>query len=108
MIELAGNLALPRFGAETGIHRFPTGAKNDRILVGTTDADFAKFQIPDELAKRDSVKFQFERRIYDTAQKQVKDLILNENYSLENVELQQTFEQAIEENLQKTAENLIE
>lgn len=108
LLELEGELALPRFGAESGIHRFVSGLKNDRILVGTTDAIFEKFELPDDLAKRDSVKFQTERRIYDSAQNQVKDLILNKPFSSENVELKELFARLIRENLQKTADSLIE
>ncbi|HEY0458059.1 MAG TPA: AAA family ATPase [Pyrinomonadaceae bacterium] len=108
IIEIEGNLALPRFGAESGIHRFAAGLKSDRVLVGATDASFEKYQLPDDLAKRDSVKFQTERRVYDAPQNQVKDLILNKIYSLENTDLQDIFIKAIDENLIKTSENLIE
>jgi ATP-dependent Clp protease ATP-binding subunit ClpC len=108
LIHLEGDLALPRFGAESGIHRFVSGTKNDRVLVASTEAAFEKFEIPDALAKRDSVKFQFERRVYDSGQQQVKDLILNKTFSLEELDLPEILKDAVEENLQKTAENLIE
>ena len=100
-------MALPRFGAESGVHRFVTGTKSDRILVNSTDAAFEKYEIADELAKRDSLKTQFERRVYDTAQKQVKDLLLNATFSLENTDLPAIFVKMIEDNLQNTATNLI-
>ena len=108
LMHIEGNLALPRFGAESGIHRFVSGTKSDRILINLTDSTFEKFELSDDLAKRDSIKFQFERRVYDLGQNQVKDLILNKTFSLEGVDLQQVFTNAIETNLQKTAENLIE
>jgi ATP-dependent Clp protease ATP-binding subunit ClpC len=108
LLEIEGTLARPRFGAESGIHRFVAGTKSDRVLVGETEANFEKFEISDDLAKRDSVKFQTERRIYDTAQNQVKDLNLNKTYSLENTELKEAFVKLITENLQRTADNLIE
>lgn len=108
VLVLEGDLALPRFGAESGIHRFATGAKNDRVLVGATDAAPEKFQLPEDLAKRAAVKFQFERRVYDTGQAQVRDLLLNKTFSLEDFELEEIVSAAIEENLKKTADNLIE
>ena len=107
MLRVEGVLALPRFGAESGVHRFVTGTKSDRILVNSTDAAFEKYEIADELAKRDSLKTQFERRVYDTAQKQVKDLLLNATFSLENTDLPTIFVKMIEDNLQNTATNLI-
>ena len=108
LIEIEGELALPRFGAESGIHRFVSGTKSDRVLVGSTDAEFEKFEIAEELAKRDSVKFQFERRIYDSSQNFVKDINLGKTYSLENADLREILIKTIKENLQKTADNLIE
>ena len=108
LLHIEGDLALPRFGAESGIHRFVSGIKNDRILVGSTDAEFEKFEILEDLAKRDSVKFQTERRIYDVAQSQLKDLMLNKTFSLESKSLQEVLTKIIEENLQKVADNLIE
>jgi MoxR-like ATPase len=107
LLEIEGALALPRLGAESGIHRFAAGFKNSRVLVGATEAAFEKFQLSEDLAKRDSVKFQTERRTYDAAQKQVKDLMLNKTFSLEDAGLQEVFNKAIEENLKKIAENLI-
>ena len=103
---LRGEIA-PR-PAESGIHRFANGTKNDRILINSTDSTFEKFELSDDLTKRDSIKFQVERRVYDMAQNQAKDLILNKTFSLEDIDLQQVFTNAIETNLQKTAENLIE
>lgn len=108
LIQIESNLALPRFGAEAGIHRFTAGNRSDRVLVSSTEADSEKFSLPDELAKRDSVKFQFERRVYDTALNQVKDMILEETFSLENADLQEIVSKAMRENLMKIAENLIE
>ncbi|HEY8562438.1 MAG TPA: AAA family ATPase [Pyrinomonadaceae bacterium] len=108
LMAAEGALALPRLGAESGIHRFAAGLKNDRVLVGTTEAEFEKFRLSEELAKRDSVKHQTERRVYDAGQNQVKDLILEKTFSLENDVLQDVFTKAIEENLLKIAENLIE
>jgi ATP-dependent Clp protease ATP-binding subunit ClpC len=108
LLYIEGNLALPRFGAESGIHRFVSGTKTDRILVGSTESELEKFEIAEDLAKRDSVKFQTERRIYDTGKLQMKDLILDKTFSLENKDLQEVLAKTIEENLQKTANNLIE
>jgi ATP-dependent Clp protease ATP-binding subunit ClpC len=108
LLHIEGNLALPRFGAEIGIHRFVSGTKTDRILVGSTESEFEKFEIAEDLAKRDSVKFQTERRIYDTGKLQMKDLILDKTFSLENKDLQEVLAKTIEENLQNTANNLIE
>jgi ATP-dependent Clp protease ATP-binding subunit ClpC len=108
LLHIEGELVLPRFGAESGIHQFVSGVKNDRILVGSTAAEFEKFEISDDLAKRDSVKFQTERRIYNVAQSQLKDLLLNKTYSLEDKDLRDLLSKVIEENLQKTADNLIE
>lgn len=108
LIALEAALALPRFGAETGVHRFVAGAKTDRVLVGTTAADFEKYRLGEDLQKRDSVKLQPERRIYDATKNQVKDVNLNKTISTENLELREIFLKLIKENLQKTAENLIE
>ena len=108
LLEIEGELALPRFGAENGIHRFVAGTRSDRVLVGSTEADFEKFEISDDLAKRDSIKFQTERRIYETSQNLVKDANLNKTYSLENADLKEVMAKVIRENLQKTADNLIE
>lgn len=107
LMHIEGKLALPRFGAESGIHRFIAGMKSDRILVNSTDAAFEKFELSNELVKRDSVKFQFERRTYDAGLDQVKDLLLDKTYPLANTELQKVFVKLIEENLYQTAENLI-
>ncbi len=107
LMKIEGDLALPRFGAEIGIHRFAAGTKSDRILVNATDAVFEKFGLSDDLAKRDSVKFQFERRTYDAGLDQVRDLLLDKTFSVANTELQQIFIWLIEENLYQTAENLI-
>ena len=107
LMQIEGNLALPRFVTETGIHRFVNGIKGDRILINSTESTFEKFELSDDLAKRDSVKLQFERRIYDSGQNQIKDLILNKTFSLENVDLQEVFLQANKENLNRIAENLI-
>lgn len=108
LLEIEGTLALPRLGAESGIHRFAAGIKNDRVLTGATEAAFEKFRLSEDLARRDSVKFQTERRVYDSTKPEMKDLILNKTFSLESVDLQEVFVKAIEENLKKTAENLIE
>ncbi len=108
LLEIEGVLTLPRLGAESGIHRFVSGAKADHVLVGLTDAVFEKFALPEDLEKRDSVKSQIERRIYDLPQNQMKDLLLNKTFSLENVDLQEVFTKAVEENLMKTSESLIE
>lgn len=107
LLEIEGDLALPRFGAETGVHRFIHGARSNRILIDLTDAEFAKYELPEDLTKRDSVKFQTERRVYDLSQNKVKDLFLEKTFSLENVNLQTVLIEAIETNLIKTAENLI-
>lgn len=108
LIEVEAELALPRFGAENGLHRFAQGNRNDRVLFNSTEAAFEKFQLPDELAKRDSIKFQFERRIYDLSQKQVKDLLLEKTFSLESADLPEIVAIAIKENLLVMAVNLIE
>lgn len=108
LLEIEGELVLPRFGSETGIHRFVYGTRSNRVLVNSTDAEFEKFQLPEELAKRDSVKFQTERRIYDLAQNRVKDTFLEKTFSIENVELKNVLIEAIKMNLVKTSENLIE
>ncbi|MBS1795987.1 MAG: ATP-dependent Clp protease ATP-binding subunit [Acidobacteria bacterium] len=108
VVEFEGPLARPRFGAESGIHRFVSGTRQDRVLTGSTDAEFDKFELPEELAKRDSVKFQPERRIYELSQNLVKELNLGKTYSLETAELADVVARALRENLRKTAENLIE
>ena len=77
-------------------------------MINTISADFEKYELPEELTKRDSIKFQTERRIYDSAKNNVKDLILEKTYSIENIDLQKILIEAIETNLIKTAENLIE
>jgi len=106
LLEIEGELALPRFGAETGIHRFIYGTRNNRVLIGSTEAEFEKYALSEELSKRDSVKFQTERRIYDISQNKVKDLFLEKTFSIESIELQTVLIEAIETNLIKTAENL--
>lgn len=107
LMHVEGELALPRLGAETGIHRFISGTKTDRVLINSTETNFEKFQIPEDLAKRDSIKTQFERRIYDSSKNEMKDSILNKTFSLENADLQEIFIKAVEETLKQTAENLI-
>lgn len=108
LLRVEGVLALPRFGAETGVHCFVAGTKNDRVLIGAIDAAFEKYAIADDLARRDALKDFFERRVYEPAQAQVKDAILDATFSLENASLEEIFIKAIEENTQKIAENLIE
>ncbi len=106
LLEIEGELALPRFGAETGIHRFIHGTRSNRVLIGSTEADFEKYALSEDLSKRDSVKFQTERRIYDISQNKVKDLFLEKTFSIENIDLQTVLIEAIETNLIKTSENL--
>lgn len=108
LIQVEGELALPRFGAENGIHNFQTGSRHDRVLAGSTEAEFEKFELPDDLIKRDSVKFQTERRIYDFSKLQMRDLVLKKNFSLENTELKEVFVKSNQENLDRLAENLID
>lgn len=108
LLHVEGTLALPRYGAETGVHRFAEGTKNDRVLVSATDAAFERYEVADELARRNSLKTQSERRVYDPAQKHVKDLLLAKSFSLEIDDLETIFVKMIEENLQKTAASLIE
>jgi hypothetical protein len=107
LAEIEGDLALARLGAESGIHRFVAGLKSDRVLVGTTGETFEKFRLFEDLIKRDSVKFQFERRTYMAGQNQVKDSILDKTFSLENAKIEEVFVKAIEENLINISVNLI-
>jgi hypothetical protein len=106
-MQVEGNLALPRLGAENGVHNFQTGSKNDRVLAVSTEAEFEKFELSDDLIKRDSLKNQTERRIYDFTKLQVKDLVLKKTFTLEGVDLQDVFVKANQENLDKLAESLI-
>lgn len=108
LLKVEGNLILPRLGAENGIHNFQNGSRNDRVLAGSTEAEFEKFELPDELIKRDSIKFQTERRVYDFGKMQMRDLVLDKKFSLENVELKEVFVKANTENLNRLAESLIE
>lgn len=108
LLEIEGELALPRFGAETGLHRFVHATRTHRILINSTAAAFDKYVLPDELMKRDSIKFQTERRVYDFTKNIIKDLILGKTFSLETIDLQKVISEAIESNLIKTAESLIE
>jgi ATP-dependent Clp protease ATP-binding subunit ClpC len=105
--QIEGELVLPRFGSEDGIHRFIGDRKTDRILVTSTESTFEKFEIPEDLAKRDSIKYQFERRIYDSNELKMKDLLLNKTFSLEGVDVKNAVADAMQENLLKIAENLI-
>lgn len=107
-MKVEGNLALPRLGAENGIHNFQNGSRNDRVLTGSTEAEFEKFELPDDLIKRDSVKFQTERRVYDFVKMQARDSVLKKTFSLENVDLKEVFVKANEENFNRLAESLIE
>lgn len=108
LLKVEGNLALPRLGAENGIHNFQNGSRNDRVLAGSTEAEFEKFELPEDLIKRDSIKFQTERRIYDFGKMQMRDSVLDKKFSLENVDLKDVFVKANEENLNRLAESLIE
>ncbi len=107
LLSIEGELALPRFGAETGVHRFVHGTRSNRVLIDLTEAEFVKYELPEDLIKRDSVKFQTERRVYDLAQNKVKDLFLEKTFSLENIDLQTVLIEWIETNLIETSENLI-
>lgn len=108
LLEIEGELALPRFGAETGLHRFVHATRTNRILINSTAAAFDKYVLPDELMKRDSIKFQTERRVYDFTKNIVKDSIPEKTFSIENIDLQKALFEMIETNLVKTAESLIE
>ncbi len=108
ILHIEGDLVLPRFGAEIGIHRFTNGAKNDRVLVSVTSGEFNKYTLPIDLEKHDSIKSQDERRVYDLPNNKVKDLLLEKTFSLEQNVLQNLFIEMIEMQLQKTADNLIE
>lgn len=107
LMKIEGKLALPRFGAESGVHRFISGTKSDRVLVGSTDARFEKFEISDDLTKRDSLKFLNERRIYDLSKEEIKDLHLEKTFPLINTSVEAVLPLLIERNLQQTTENLI-
>lgn len=107
LLEIEGELALPRFGAEAGVHRFAHGTRNNRVLIDSTEAEFTKYELPENLTKRDSVKFQTERRVYDLANNKVRDSFLEKTFSLENADLQTVLFEAIETNLIKISENLI-
>ncbi len=108
LIKVEGYLALPRLGAENGIHNFQNGSHSDRVLAGSTETSGEKFELPDDLIQRDSVKFQTERRIYDFGKLQVKDLVLQKSFSLEETELKEVFIKANTENLYRLAESLID
>lgn len=107
LVNIEGELVLPRFGSEDGIHRFVHGGKTDRILVQQTESEFDKYELSDDLAKRDSVKQQAERRIYDLNEAKAKDILLNKTFSIETTLITDVVAMAIEENLVKTAEGLI-
>lgn len=107
LVELEGALALPRFGAESGVHRFVNDSKTDRVLVGSTNANFEKYELSEDLTKRDSLKFQTERRSYDSTKDQIKDLNLDKTFSTENSNLEEMVVNLVKESLKTTAENLI-
>ncbi|HRH42137.1 MAG TPA: AAA family ATPase [Pyrinomonadaceae bacterium] len=107
LVQIEGELVLPRFGSEEGIHRFVHSGKTDRILVHQIESDFEKYDISDELAKRDSIKQQSERRIYDHNEAKVKDLLLNKTFSIETTVMSDVLTIAMQENLVKIAEDLI-
>lgn len=108
LLAAEGELAVPRFASEAGIHRFVRGTRTNRILINAVDADFEKYVLPDELSKRDSVKFQTERRVYDFAQNKIKDVNLDKTFFSDDLDPQAVLIDAIETNLLETAENLIE
>ena len=108
VMQLEGKLALPRFGSEIGVHRFPIGSKLNHVVVSATSAEFNKFKLPENLAKRDSINAQTERRIYDFPNGKVKDLALNKTILLVNKKLNDLYIELVETQLQKTADNLIE
>ncbi|MBX7173753.1 MAG: AAA family ATPase [Pyrinomonadaceae bacterium] len=107
LVEIEGELVLPGFGSEEGIHRFVSSGKTDRILVQQTESDFEKYVISDDLAKRDSIKQQSERRIYDHNEAKVKDLLLNKSFSIETTVMSDVLAAAMQENLVKIADGLI-
>ncbi|MEZ5425112.1 MAG: AAA family ATPase [Pyrinomonadaceae bacterium] len=106
-LAIEGDLALPRFGAEIGIHRFQRGGRTNRVLIGSPAGDPGKYVLPDDLTGRDSVRYQSERRFYDLSQNKVKDPLLDKTFSLENNGLEEIFALAVEEHLIRTSENLI-
>ena len=106
-MQIEGSLVLPRVGSENGVHRFINGGKTDRILVNQTESTFEKFELSDDLAKRDWIKHQVERRIYDLNDAKMKDLLLEKTFSLESSLIADVLGIAIQENLVKIAENLI-
>ncbi len=108
LIRIEGDLALPRFGAESGIHSFVIGSQVDRVLVNQTDAKFTKFALSDDLVARDSIKHQFNRRIYNASLPIIKDLVLEKEFDFDGKVIAQAVADSMHENLLKTAENLIE
>lgn len=106
--QLNGELVLPQFGSEEGIHSFISGGKTDKVLVSSTDAAFEKFEFSEDLAKRNSIKQQVERRVYDSNELKMKDLFLAKTILLEGVDTKKAVADAMHETLLKIAENLIE
>lgn len=107
LIEIESELALATFGAESGLHSFSDPRRVGRVLVSTTDASFDKFKIPDELAKRDSIRHQPSRRTTDFVDGKMFDDQLDREYTIDAENFETTVSKAIADNLKRIAESLV-
>ncbi|MFO0876426.1 MAG: AAA family ATPase [Gemmataceae bacterium] len=72
-LVITGPAALPRFGAEEGLHVFQTARRTSRALVVTGAAGGAELELPEGIDRKGAIGNQTRRRVYRPDQSAVDD-----------------------------------
>lgn len=108
-IKFAGDMVFGRFAPESGVHYFIYNGQTDRVAVGTGDFSIKKTQPSERFAARGSLDDSFlKRRIYNADKDIINDTTLGKEFVFDGRSIVNATAMAIEENLQQTANNLIE
>ena len=108
VLKIEGDLANPRFAAESGVHSFVVGTNTDKVLVISGDFLLAKVKPTERLEARGSIDNQTKRRTYDASELKIQDSALQKEFEFDGKTIAPTVLKALEENLQRTANRLIE
>lgn len=107
--KITGERARLLFAAESGVHYFVADNQTSRVAVGAGDFKIKDTQPSAQFATRGSLDDSFfKRRTYNADTKIVDDPVLGKKFEFDGRIIAPTVFQAIQENLLKTANNLIE
>ncbi len=108
-LKIVGKMVKLRFAPEAGVHYFITGNKTDRVGVATGDFIIQGSQLSEKFAARGSLDDSFyKRRFYNADTKTIDDQTLDKKYDFDGRNIAATVFRAIEENLQQTANALLD